>query len=62
MEERYDTALLGILQNEGKVEKFLDVILGFLYRRYDDMYRYGAQHRNVHGKVTFCILHPQGLL
>ncbi|XP_060553201.1 nudC domain-containing protein 3-like [Ruditapes philippinarum] len=38
MEEKYDTALLGILQNEGKVEKFLNVILGFLYRR-TDFYR-----------------------
>ena len=34
MDEKYDTALLGILQHEGKIEKFLDVVLGFLYRRY----------------------------
>ncbi|CAG5134483.1 unnamed protein product [Candidula unifasciata] len=33
--EKYDGALLGILQNEGKVAPFLDVILGFLYRRTD---------------------------
>ncbi|KAH9519754.1 NudC domain-containing protein 3 [Bulinus truncatus] len=33
--EQYDGALLGILQNEGKVAPFLDVILGFLYRRTD---------------------------
>jgi len=33
--EKYDTALLSILQNEGKVAPFLDVILGFLYRRTD---------------------------
>ncbi|XP_059179649.1 nudC domain-containing protein 3-like isoform X2 [Physella acuta] len=33
--EKYDAALLGILQNEGKVAPFLDVILGFLYRRTD---------------------------
>lgn len=38
MEEKYDTALLGILQNEGKIETFLDAILGFLYRR-TDFYR-----------------------
>lgn len=31
---QYDNALLGILQNEGKLEKFLDVIFGFLMRRY----------------------------
>ncbi|CAH1795000.1 unnamed protein product, partial [Owenia fusiformis] len=33
--EKYDSALLGILQNEGKIEKFLDVVFGFLYRRTD---------------------------
>ena len=33
MEEKYDTALLGILQHEGKIERFLDVIFGFLFRR-----------------------------
>lgn len=31
----YDNALLGILQNEGKLEAFLDVIFGFLCRRTD---------------------------
>ena len=31
----YDNALLGILQNEGKLETFLDVIFGFLCRRTD---------------------------
>ncbi|KAK3600872.1 hypothetical protein CHS0354_019219 [Potamilus streckersoni] len=34
-DERYDAALLGILQNEEKIEKFLHVIMGFLYRRTD---------------------------
>ncbi|KAK7502002.1 hypothetical protein BaRGS_00006754 [Batillaria attramentaria] len=38
MEEKYDTALIGILQNEGQIAKFLDVFLGFLYRR-TDFYR-----------------------
>uniref|UniRef100_A0A2C9KWC7 CS domain-containing protein n=1 Tax=Biomphalaria glabrata TaxID=6526 RepID=A0A2C9KWC7_BIOGL len=33
--EQYDSALLGILQNEGKVAPFIDVVLGFLYRRTD---------------------------
>ncbi|XP_005108640.1 nudC domain-containing protein 3 [Aplysia californica] len=33
--EKYDTALLAILQNEGKVAPFLDEVLGFLYRRTD---------------------------
>uniref|UniRef100_T1JKP9 CS domain-containing protein n=1 Tax=Strigamia maritima TaxID=126957 RepID=T1JKP9_STRMM len=27
----YDNVLLGILQNEGKIEPFLDVVFGFLY-------------------------------
>ena len=31
--EKYDSALLGILQNEGQVAPFLDAIMGFLYRR-----------------------------
>ncbi|KAF5395107.1 NudC domain-containing protein 3 [Paragonimus heterotremus] len=35
MEAKYDSALLGILQHEGKIEKFLDVIFGFLMRRTD---------------------------
>ncbi|XP_076332392.1 nudC domain-containing protein 3-like isoform X2 [Tachypleus tridentatus] len=36
-EERniYDDALFGILQNEGQIYPFLDVIFGFLYRRTD---------------------------
>ncbi|XP_052784692.1 nudC domain-containing protein 3-like isoform X2 [Mya arenaria] len=38
MSEKYDPALLGILQHEGKIEKFLNVILSFLYRR-TDFYR-----------------------
>ena len=32
--EQYDSALIGILQNEGKIEPFVDAFLGFLYRRY----------------------------
>lgn len=32
--EVYDSTLLGILQNEGQIDKFLDVVIGFLYRRY----------------------------
>ena len=35
MNERYDTALLGILQSCGELEPFLDVILGFLFRKTD---------------------------
>ena len=31
----YDNALLGILQNEGKLESLLDVFFGFLSRRTD---------------------------
>ncbi|KAK3758560.1 hypothetical protein RRG08_051000 [Elysia crispata] len=34
-DEKYDSALLGILQNEGQVAPFLDAIIGFLYRRTD---------------------------
>ncbi|XP_048758289.2 nudC domain-containing protein 3-like [Ostrea edulis] len=36
--EAYDSALLGIIQHEGEILKFLDVVLGFLYRR-TDFYR-----------------------
>ncbi|OON23790.1 CS domain protein [Opisthorchis viverrini] len=35
MNPAYDSALLAILQHEGKIEKFLDVIFGFLMRRTD---------------------------
>jgi len=31
--EIYDATLLGILQKEGQIAKFLDVVMGFLYRR-----------------------------
>ena len=31
----YDQALLGILQNEGKIELFLDMMFSFLYRKTD---------------------------
>ncbi|BHF69183.1 protein localization to pericentriolar material [Sparganum proliferum] len=34
----YDNALLGILQNEGNLPKFMDVIFGFLMRRTDLFY------------------------
>ena len=30
---RYDEILLSILQNEGKIEPFLDSVFQFLYRR-----------------------------
>ena len=33
MLESYDTAFLGILQHEGNITNFLDVVYGFLYRR-----------------------------
>ncbi|XP_074647596.1 nudC domain-containing protein 3-like isoform X2 [Tubulanus polymorphus] len=36
--EKYDSALLGILQNEGQISNFLEVIFGFLYRRTDFYY------------------------
>nr|XP_039265064.1 nudC domain-containing protein 3-like [Styela clava] len=32
---KYDTALLGILQHEGELEPFLDVVFGFLFRKTD---------------------------
>lgn len=32
-ERRYDDMLLSILQREGKIEPFLDVVFKFLYRR-----------------------------
>ena len=38
MQEKYDSALLAILQNEGKIEKFLDVVFGFLRRRHFHLY------------------------
>jgi len=31
--DMYDNAFLGILQNEGKIETFLDAVFSFLYRR-----------------------------
>lgn len=33
--EKYDTALLGILQHVGELEPFLDVLFGFLFRKTD---------------------------
>ncbi|XP_071105880.1 nudC domain-containing protein 3-like [Haliotis cracherodii] len=33
--ETYDSTLLGILSNEGEITNFLDVVIGFLYRRTD---------------------------
>ena len=32
-QDMYDTVLLGVLQKEGQIAKFLDVVMGFLYRR-----------------------------
>ena len=31
---KYDSAFLGILQNEGKIADFLDQIFSFMYRRF----------------------------
>jgi len=31
--DMYDSAFLGILQNEGNIETFLDAVFSFLYRR-----------------------------
>ncbi len=33
MLESYDSAFLGVLQHEGNISSFLDVVFGFLYRR-----------------------------
>ena len=33
-ESRYDEMFLSILQNEGKIEPFLDCVFKFLYRRF----------------------------
>ncbi|VDM16023.1 unnamed protein product [Hydatigera taeniaeformis] len=38
MDPRYDSALIGILQNEGSLEKYLEVMFGFLMRRTDFYY------------------------
>lgn len=38
MTEMYDQAMLGILQHVGKIENFLEVLFGFLYRK-TDFYR-----------------------
>lgn len=35
MQDKYDTAFLGILQNEGEISKFLDSLFSFLYRKTD---------------------------
>ena len=40
MQEKYDSALLAILQHEGKIEKFLDVVFGFLRRRHFYLYSF----------------------
>ena len=34
-EDKFDGALLAVLQNCGELEPFLDVILGFLHRKTD---------------------------
>ncbi len=34
MNGQYDNAFIGILQNEGSLEKFLDATFGFLMRRH----------------------------
>lgn len=38
MSDRYDNALLGILQHVGNIQEFLNVYFGFLYRK-TDFYR-----------------------
>lgn len=38
MDPRYDNALLGILQSEGNIEKFIEVMFGFLMRRFIDFF------------------------
>lgn len=48
-DEKYDAALLAILQSEGKIQPFLDVIFGFLFRR-TDFYKI---LENETGKVGF---------
>ncbi|CDS37605.1 NudC domain containing protein 3 [Echinococcus multilocularis] len=40
MDPRYDSALIGILQNEGSLEKYLEVMFGFLMRRTDFFYEH----------------------
>ncbi|CAH8871259.1 unnamed protein product [Trichobilharzia szidati] len=47
MNPAYDNALLGILQNEGKLEKFLDVIFGFLMRRTDFYCIMTPEHKKI---------------
>lgn len=34
MQGKYDSAFVGILQNEGDISKFMDSIFSFLYRKY----------------------------
>lgn len=33
-EARYDDIFLSVLQNEGRIEPFLDAVFKFLYRRF----------------------------
>eukprot|EP00108_Taenia_solium_P005921 TsM_000813600 transcript=TsM_000813600 gene=TsM_000813600 len=40
MDPRYDSALIGILQSEGSLEKYLEVMFGFLMRRTDFYYEH----------------------
>uniref|UniRef100_A0A5K3EEV5 CS domain-containing protein n=1 Tax=Mesocestoides corti TaxID=53468 RepID=A0A5K3EEV5_MESCO len=40
MNPQYDSTLIGILQNEGSLEKYLDVMFGFLMRRTDFFYEH----------------------
>ncbi len=39
-EQRYDEMLLNILQNEGKIQPFIDTVFRFLYRRYTLIFNY----------------------
>jgi hypothetical protein len=39
-EQRYDEMLLNILQNEGKIQPFIDTVFRFLYRRFNLIFNY----------------------
>jgi hypothetical protein len=43
---RYENMFLSILQNEGKIEPFLDAVFKFLYRRYLIIKLFQTKFRN----------------
>ena len=45
-EDKFDGALLAVLQNCGELEPFLDVILGFLHRK-TDFFRHLSADRSM---------------